>query len=72
MEKIKYPFSRLGARWFMHDVYEDIFAAMDNGDEIPKINITVGNREIVVPDLAQCFDMLDDYLKEAVYEALEA
>ena len=72
MDKIKYPFTRTGAQWFMHDVYNDDFSAMDNNEDIEHIVITVGNREINVPDLAQCFELLEDYLKEAVYVALEA
>lgn len=72
---IKYPFNENGAKRFMSDAYDDIFKAMGNcnpmvdnyGDH--DIYIRINGREIRVPDLAMCYELLDDYLNNAVEEA---
>lgn len=72
---INYPFDANGAKRFMSDAYDDIFKAMENcnpmvddyGDH--DIYIRIYGREIRIPDLAMCYELLDDYLKKAVEEA---
>lgn len=72
---IKYPFDANGAKRFMSDAYDDIFKAMedcnpmtdDYGDH--DIYIRINGREIRVPDLAGCYELLDTYLKDSVEEA---
>lgn len=74
-DTIKYPFDANGAKRFMSDAYDDIFKAMedcnpmvdDYGDH--DIYIRIYGREIRIPDLAMCYELLDDYLKKAVEEA---
>lgn len=72
---IKYPFDANGAKRFMADAYDDIFKAMENcnpmtdnyGDH--NIYIRINGREISVPDLAMCYELLEQYLNDAVEEA---
>ena len=72
---IKYPFDANGARRFMSDAYDDIFKAMEDCDPMTDdygdhdIYIRINGREIRVPDLAMCYELLDNYLKNAVEEA---
>ena len=55
--------------------YDDIFKAMENCNPMTDnygdhdIYIRIYGREIRIPDLAMCYELLDDYLKKAVEEA---
>lgn len=64
---IKYPFTRPGTKLFMEYAYEDIFAALDRGDTTTDpIIITIGQREIVVPNTAWAYQCLEEYLEEVI------
>lgn len=64
---IKYPFTRDGVKLFMEYAYEDIFAALDRGEaETDPIVVTIGQREMVVPNTAWAYQMLEDYLHEVL------
>ena len=64
---IRYPFTKDGVKLFMEYAYADIFAALDRGDPTTdQIYITIGQREIVVPNTAWAYQMLEDYLQEVV------
>lgn len=74
-EVIKYPFGVNGVKRFMADAYADIFKAMEDCDPMVDnygdhdIYIRIHGREIVIPDLAQCYQLLEEYLDNAVEEA---
>ena len=64
---IKYPFTRPGTKLFMEYAYEDIFAALGrNEPETDPIVITIGQRQIEVPNTAWAYQMLEDYLEEVI------
>ena len=72
---IKYPFDENGAKRFMADAYDDIFKAMESCDPMVDdygdhdIYIRINGREIRVPDLAMCYELLEKYLNDSVEEA---
>jgi hypothetical protein len=62
---IKYPFTHDGVKLFMEFAYADIFAALDRGDTTTDpIVITIGKREIEVPNTAWAYQCLEEYLQE--------
>lgn len=62
---IKYSFTRDGIKLFMEYAYADIFAALARqAEETDPIVITIGQREIEVPNTAWAYQMLEDYLRE--------
>ena len=64
---IRYPFTKEGTRLFMEYAYSDIFAALAReATETDQIIITIGEREIIVPNTAWAYQMLDDYLREVI------
>lgn len=74
MDTIKYPFNPDGVKWFMRNAYDDIFEAMDKCNPMEDdygdhdIYIRIGCHEIRIPDLAMCYQLLEEYLNEAVQE----
>lgn len=71
---IKYPFDANGAKRFMSAAYDDIFKAMENVDPMTDyygdhdIYIKIGCHEIRVPDLAMCYELMENYLTNALEE----
>lgn len=64
---IRYPFTRDGAKLFMEYAYEDIFAALERNEmKTDPIVVTIGQREMVVPNTAWAYQMLEDYLHEVL------
>ena len=64
---IKYPFTKQGTKLFMEYAYADIFAALERMDtETDQIVITIGQREIEVPNTAWAYEMLEYYLTEVI------
>lgn len=80
MEKntIRYPFTKDGVKWFMRDAYSDVFEVLENCNPMTdnysdiSIHIRIRDREIIVPDVAMCYELLNDYLADAYHEAMEA
>jgi hypothetical protein len=72
---IKYPFDENGVKRFMSDAYDDIFKAMESCNPMTDyygdhdIYIRINGREIRIPDLAGCYELLDTYLKDSAEEA---
>ena len=67
------PFTRTGVRFFTKTALNDIFNALDNGNEPPNIVITVGRRSIEIPTHAEIWENLETFLNEnlEVFEDVE-
>ena len=71
---IKYPFDENGAKRFMSSAYDDIFKALDSCNPMTDdygdhdIYIRIGCHEIRIPDLAMCYQLLEEYLNDALEE----
>ena len=57
------PFTKTGVRFFTKTALNDIFNALDNGNEPPNIIITVGRRSIEIPTHAEIWEDLEEFLK---------
>ena len=64
--KIKYAFAREGVDAFLDSVLGDTFHAIESGDYVENIRISVGNREIEIPMFAEQYEELHDYLYHAI------
>ena len=57
------PFTKTGVQFFTKTALNDIFNALDNGNEPPNIIITVGRRSIEIPTHAEIWEDLEEFLK---------
>jgi len=64
--KIKYAFTREGIEAFLDSVLGDTFHAIETGGHVENIRISVGNREIEIPMLAEQYEELHNYLHNAI------
>lgn len=64
--EISYAFTREGAAAFLDDVLADTFHAIEIADTVPPIEIIVGNRRIAIPIMAEQYEELCEYLKNAI------
>jgi hypothetical protein len=60
------PFTKTGVRFFTKTALNDIFNALDNGNEPPNIIITVGRRSIEIPTHAEIWEDLEEFLKNSL------
>lgn len=75
IKNITYPFSEYGIREMESDSLELIFSALarESKSAIEKlyINVSIGNRKIVIPTYAEAFERFFDCLKEIEKELRE-
>lgn len=63
---IKYSFTRDGIAAFLDTILGDTFHALENGDDVNDIVISVGDKEITVPMFAEQYEELNTYLHKAI------
>lgn len=63
---IKYRFTREGVAAFLETILADTFHALDTGGDVNPIVISVGDREIVIPMMAEQYEELSEYLNNAI------
>lgn len=63
-----YNFDKLGVNGFLGDSLEDVFEAIDNGHNVPDIQITVGEQKIAVPTCAQIWEAFERFMHDALEE----
>lgn len=65
MKKL-YAFTKKDVNLFLGTVLHNTFEAIDNGEDVPGIEIKVGNEKILIPMFAEQYEELSDYLKRAI------
>lgn len=64
--KIKYSFTREGVSAFLETILADTFHALETGEDVNPIVISVVDREIVIPMIPEQYEELSEYLNNAI------